>query len=328
MLLSGDVGATKTNLAVYSEDSGPRTPLLESSLPSARYASLEELVGEFLSQTSIEIDSASFGVAGPVVGGTAQITNLPWVIEERRLREAIHVDSVKLINDLEAIAYGVTLLEEEDLHTLNMGIAAPRGAMAVIAPGTGLGEAFLIWKDGRYRACPSEGGHADFGPNSDIELELFRYLHKKFGHVSFERICSGQGLPNIYEFLKENGYGFEPGWVSEQLRSADDPTPIIVSAALTSETGCELCTTAVEIFISTLAAEAGNLALKVMATGGVYLGGGIPSRILPLLQKGTFMDRFTNKGRFSKLVSGIPVQVICNPKAALMGAALHGLEKT
>jgi len=327
MLLSGDVGATKTNLAVYSEDSGPRTPILESSLPSAHYASLEELVAEFLSQAPIEIDGASFGVAGPVVGGRAQITNLPWVIEENRLRETIHIDSVKLINDLEAVAYGVTLLEKEDLHTLNEGIAAPRGAVAVIAPGTGLGEAFLIWEGERYRACPSEGGHADFGPNSNLELELLRYLRKRFGHVSFERICSGQGLPNIYDFLKENGYGEEPAWLSEQLNSADDPTPVIVNAATNNDRGCELCNAAAEIFISTLAAEAGNLALKVMATGGVYLAGGIPPRILPLLQNGAFMDRFTSKGRFSKLVSGLSVQVICNPKVALMGAALHGLEK-
>ena len=326
MLLAGDIGGTKTNLGVYSPESGPRKPLIESTFPSTRFSSLEELVSEFLSQVSIDIERASFGVAGPVVGGRARITNLPWVIEEARLQETIRVDSVTLINDLEAIAYGVTLLEGEDLHTLNEGDPVPGGTLAVIAPGTGLGEALLIWDGERYRAHPSEGGHADFGPNSDLEIDLLRYLHKKFGHVSLERICSGQGLPNVYAFLKESGYAEEQDWVAEKLSSADDPTPVIIDTALNDVRRCELCKATLEIFISALGAEAGNLALKVMATGGVYLGGGIPPRIISLLDQGAFMERFTNKGRFSELVSRIPVHVICNPKTALMGAALHGLE--
>ena len=326
LLLAGDIGGTKTNLGIYSGDGGPRKPFIESTLPSVRFASLEELVSEFLSQVSIEVKRASFGVAGPVVGGRAKITNLPWVIEEARLRETIHIDYTRLINDLEAIAYGVTLLEGEDLHTLNEGVAVHRGTLAVIAPGTGLGEAFLIWDGERYRAHPSEGGHADFGPNSDLEIDLLRYLHKKFGHVSLERICSGQGLPNVYAFLKESGYAEEQDWVAEKLRSADDPTPVIVHTALNDVRRCELCKATLEIFISALGAEAGNLALKVMATGGVYLGGGIPPRIISLLDQGAFMERFTNKGRFSELISRIPVHVICNPKTALMGAAFHGLE--
>jgi len=325
MLLAGDVGGTKTNLGIYSEDRGPRIPIIESTFPSARFSSLEELVMEFLAQVSIKIERASFGVAGPVLGGRARITNLPWVIEEARLRETVRVDSVKLMNDLEAIAYGVTLLEQVDLHTLNEGVPAERGAMAVIAPGTGLGEAFLLWDGGRYLAFPSEGGHADFGPNSDVEIELLRSLHKKYGHVSLERICSGQGLPNVYAFLRESGYAKEQDWIAEKLRSADDPTPVIVNTALEDKRRCELCSKTLAIFISTLGAEAGNLALKVMATGGVYLGGGIAPRILPLLDKGAFMESFTNKGRFSGLISRIPVHVICNPKTALMGAALHGL---
>jgi len=326
MLLAGDVGGTKTNLGIYSGDGGPRKPLIESTLPSARFASLDELVSEFLSGASIEIERASFGVAGPVVGGRARITNLPWVIEEARLRKTIGIDSVTIMNDLEAIAYGVTLVDRKDLHTLNEGTPVDRGAMAVIAPGTGLGEAFLIWEGERYRACPSEGGHADFGPNSDLEIDLLRYLRKKFGHVSLERICSGQGLPNVYAYLKESGYAEEQDWLAQKLSSAGDPTPVIVNTALSAERRCKLCSTTLEIFISALGAEAGNLALKVMATGGVYLGGGIPPRILPLLDEGVFMERFRNKGRFSELVSKIPVHVICNPKIALMGAALYGLE--
>jgi glucokinase len=325
MLLAGDVGATKTNLGIFSEDRGPRIPVIESSFPSARFSSLDELVIEFLSQVSFKIERASFGVAGPVLRGRARITNLPWVIEEGRLRETCRIQAVTLMNDLEAIAYGVTLLEQGDLQTLNEGVPDTGGAMAVIAPGTGLGEAFLVWDGERYRACPSEGGHADFGPNSGLEIELLRYLQKKYGHVSPERICSGRGLPDVYAFLKESGYAREQDWVAEKLRSAADPTPVIVNTALEDERRCELCKKTLAIFISALGAEAGNLALKVMATGGVYLGGGIPPRILPLLDKGSFFEGFTNKGRFSELVSRIPVHVILNPKTALMGAALHGL---
>lgn len=326
MLLAGDIGGTKTNLGIYSTDKGPREPLVEATFPSSQYPSLETLVSEFLSKVSIEIDRASFGVAGPVVGGQAKITNLPWVIEEDRLRGTLHLESVRLFNDLEAIAYGVTLLKGEDLHTLNEGVPIPRGTLAVIAPGTGLGEAFLMWDGERYRAYPSEGGHTDFGPNSPLEIDLLRYLHEKMGHVSYERICSGHGLPNIYAYLKESGYAEEPVWLAEQLAGTDDPTPVIVSAALDSEKPCKLCTTTLSIFVSALGAEAGNLALKVLATGGVYLGGGIPPRVIPALERGQFMESFTRKGRFSELVSRIPVHVILNPKIALIGAAFHGLE--
>lgn len=326
MLLAGDVGGTKTNVGIYSSDKGPREPLFEGTFPSGQYASLEDLVSEFLSKCSIKVDQAIFGVAGAVVGGQAKITNLPWVIEEKQFRETLNIRSVHLLNDLEAIAYGLTLLTRKDLHTLNEGTPISRGTLAVIAPGTGLGEAFLMWDGKRHRAHPSEGGHSDFGPNSMLEIGLLRYLHAKMGHVSYERICSGQGLPNIYAYLKETGHAEEQDWLAEQLSLADDPTPLIVNAALNAERKCELCHTTLEIFISALGAEAGNLALKVMATGGIYLGGGIPPRIISLLNDGSFMESFTNKGRFSELVSRIPVHVMLNPKTALIGAAFHGLE--
>ena len=326
MLLAGDIGGTKTNVGIYSPDKGPGEPLFEATFPSGQYSSLEMLVSEFLSQVSIKIDHASFGVAGPVVGGQAKITNLPWVIEEDQLIRSLHLKSVQLFNDLEAIAYGVTLLEKDDLYTLNKGVPTSRGTLAVIAPGTGLGEAFLIWEGERYVAYPSEGGHADFGPNTDLEIDLLRSFQKKFGHVSYERICSGHGLPNIYDYLNESGYAEEPPWLAEQLAATNDPTPAIVSAALDTKKSCKLCVTTLSLFISALGAEAGNLALKVMATGGVYLGGGIPPRTISLLDEGAFMGSFTNKGRFSELVSRIPVHVICNPKIALMGAALYGLD--
>jgi len=326
MLLAGDIGGTKTNVGIYSPDKGPREPLFDGTFPSGQYASLEDLVSEFLSKCSIKVDQAIFGVAGPVVGGRAKITNLPWIIEEKQFRETLNIRSVHLLNDLEAIAYGLTLLARKDLHTLNEGVSIPRGTLAVIAPGTGLGEAFLMWDGFRYKAYPSEGGHGDFGPTNPLEIELLRYLHKKMEHVSYERVCSGHGLPNIYAYLKESGYAEEPAWLAEQLATADDPTPVIVSAALDTEKPCKLCVTTLSVFVSTLGAEAGNLALKVLATGGVYLGGGIPPRIIPALETGQFMESFTNKGRFSEMVSWIPVHVICNPKIALIGAAFHGLE--
>jgi glucokinase len=326
MLLAGDIGGTKTNLGIYSIEKGPREPLIEATLPSAHYSSLEALVKEFLSQTELKVDSASFGIAGPVVKGKVKTTNLPWIIAQKKLGKELTLKSVHLINDLEAIAYGVPLLESGDLHTLNEGAAVPGGTMAVIAPGTGLGEAFLIWDGNRYRAHASEGGHADFGPTGPMEIDLLQYLCKKFKHVSYERICSGHGLPNIYAFLRDRGYAIEPAWLADQLSSADDPTPVIVNAALDTANTCELCRTTLHVFVSVLGAEAGNLALKVLATGGVYLGGGIPPRIIPALENKVFLESFTQKGRFSDLVTRIPVHVIMNPKIALIGAASHGLE--
>jgi glucokinase len=325
-LLAGDIGGTKTSLAVYATQAGPRAPLAEATFPSADYPSLETLVREFLSQIDLQVERASLGVAGPVVGGQATITNLPWVIDEQRLQDALDLAPVRLLNDLQAIANGVPFLEPTDLHTLNEGQPAHGGAIAVIAPGTGLGEAFLTWDGARYRPHPSEGGHADFAPNTPLEVDLLRYLLDRFDHVSYERVCSGLGVPNIYAFLKDSGYAAEPAWLAERLAAAEDPTPVIVNAALDGERPCELCAATLDTYVSILAAEAGNLALDVLATGGVYLGGGIPPRILPALEEGRFMESFTRKGRMSKLLARVPVHVILNPKVALLGVACHGLE--
>ena len=342
MLLAGDIGGTKTNLAVFSPKDGPRAPLAEVTFPSADYPSLEALVREFLAQVDLKVEQASFGVAGPVAAGQAKITNLPWVMEETQLREALNLSSVRLLNDLAAIAHAVPFLEPADLHTLNVGQPTPGGAIAVIAPGTGLGEAFLTWDGTCYRAHASEGGHADFAPTNPFEVELLRYLQERFEHVSYERVCSGRGLPNIYAYLKDSGYADEPVWLTEQLAAAGDPTPVIVNAALRqpfdgaqdeaqdaaldSERPCELCVATLNAFVSILGAEAGNLALKVLASGGVYLGGGIPPRILPALEQKPFREAFRHKGRMSDLLVRVPVHVILNPKVALLGAACHGLE--
>ncbi|MFB0537013.1 MAG: glucokinase [Anaerolineae bacterium] len=334
MLLAGDIGGTKTNLAVFSPEDGPRAPLAEATFPSANYPSLEALVREFLSQVALKVDRASFGVAGPVAAGRTTVTNLPWVMDETQLRETLNLSSVRLLNDLNAIAHAVPFLEPADLHTLNVGQPTSGGAIAVIAPGTGLGEAFLTWDGSRYRPHASEGGHSDFAPTNLFEVELLRYLQDRFEHVSYERVCSGRGLPNIYAYLKDSGYADEPAWLTEQLAEADDPTPVIVNAALRpaqdaaldSEKPCALCVAALNAFVSILGAEAGNLALKVLASGGVYLGGGIPPRILPALEQERFMKAFRHKGRMSDLLARMPVHVILNPKVAVLGAACHGLE--
>lgn len=324
-MLAGDIGGTKTNLAIFTSGSGLRAPLAEATFPSGDYPSLEVLVLEFFSRVRIKVDHASFGVAGPVVNGQAKITNLPWVMDEAKLADTLGLSSVHLLNDLLAFAYAVPFLSEKGLYVLNKGRAVSGGAIAVVAPGTGLGEAYLIWDGTRYRAYPSEGGHADFAPSNALETGLLRYLLDRFEHVSYERVCSGSGLVNIYAYLKERGYAHEPDWLAEQLMVAHDHAPVIVKAALDGERPCALCRATLNTFISILGAEAGNMALKVMASGGVYLGGGIPPRILSALQRGPFMEAFGRKGRMSKLIQDIPVRVILDPKAALLGAACHAM---
>ena len=326
MLLAGDIGGTKTALAIFSPDKGPHAPLAEETFPSARYPSLEALAGEFLAQTDLPVDRASFGVSGPVAGGEAAVTNLPWKMDEAFLGKALGLRSVRLLNDLEAIASAAPFLGSDDLHTLNAGEPDPEGALAVIAPGTGLGEAFLTRDGSGYRAHSSEGGHADFAPTGELELGLLGHLLDRFGHVSYERVCSGRGLPNIYGYLKEIGHAEEPSWLAGKLAAAEDPTPIIVETASDPEAPCELCVAALDVFVSVLGAQAGNLALTVMATGGVFLGGGILPRILPFLERDRFAEAFGRKGRFSELLGRVPVHVILNPKVALVGAARRGLE--
>lgn len=327
MLLAGDIGGTKTNLAIYSPDQGPRTPLVEATFPSDEYPSLQAIAQEFLSRTQYQIKWASFGVAGPVVDGHVKTTNLPWEMDEAELRQALKLERVFLLNDLESVANAIPRLELEDIYTLNQGHRVEHGAIAVIAPGTGLGEGFLTWDGAHYRAYPSEGGHTDFGPSNETEIELLRYLMKRYEHVSYEWVCSGMGIPNIYAFFKDSGYATEPDWLREKLEAADDPTPIIVNAALQDDKGCELCEATLNTFVSVLGAEAGNLALKLLATGGVYLGGGIPPRILPALRDGRFMKAYLRKGRFANLLERMPVHVILNAKAGLLGAAGYGLEQ-
>lgn len=324
MLLAGDIGGTKTNLAIFSSVDELRTPVHEGTFPSAQYPSLELLVRDFLAQGDYQIQSACFGVAGPVIAGKAKITNLPWVMEEAVLQQELGIPSICLLNDLVATASGVPLLQAADLHTLNVGSPVQHGTLAVIAPGTGLGEAFLTWNGRHYETSPSEGGHVDFGPTSPLEIELLRYMLTHFDHVSYELVCSGMGLPNIYGYFRDIALIDEPEQLAQQIARLEDPTPLIVRCALDSKIPSARCVATLETFTSILGAETGNLMLKVMATGGVYIGGGIPPRILPFLDSERFTRAFRHKGRFSDMLAGIPVHVITNPRLALLGAAYHG----
>jgi glucokinase len=327
MLIAGDIGGTKTNLGLYSREAGPRAPLHEETFSNAGYSGLTEIVTKFLARAGMTADHAVFGIAGPVLNKEAAATNVPWVIRTEELTRTLRVRSARLLNDLEAMAWGVPLLQKGDLLMLHEGKAATGGALGIIAPGTGLGEAFLTREGESYRAHSTEGGHADFAPTNDLEIGLLQYLLRRYPHVSYERVCSGLGIPNVYEYLKEVRFAAENNRVSEKLARTVDQTPIIIEAALDPVSPCRLCRETIDLFVSILGAEAGNLALKVMATGGIYLGGGIPIRLANILDSGPFMEAFLHKGRFSHLMERIPVHVILNPKVALIGAAACGLNE-
>lgn len=325
-LLAGDVGGTKTNLAIFGRHDDPMEPLAEGSFPSNQYSNLDSIIREFLAEQQIQVEAACIGIAGPVMDGKVEVTNLPWVVDKLEMAINLQLDAVELINDLQAIAQSIPILREKDLVTIKAGAPADRGAIGVIAPGTGLGEAFLTWNGNSYSAHPSEGGHTDFAPRTPLEIEMLEYLLHKYVRVSYERVCSGIGIPNIYAFLRDHEHAEEPNWLKGKLAGAEDPTPIIMEIALSEKRTCKLCESTLEIFVSILGAEAGNLALKVMATGGIYLAGGIPPNILPALKEPYFTQSFTDKGRHSDLMANIPVHAILNPKAALFGAANYGMK--
>jgi glucokinase len=327
MLLAGDIGGTKTDLAVYTRERGPRAPIAQKRFPSRDYPGLEAIAREFLAGADLPVTRACFAVSGPVVGGSAALANLPWVVQEAALRAGLRLESVSLLNDVEAPATAVPHLRPSGLHTLRAGTPVPGGAIAVIAPGTGLGEAFLTWDGTRYRAHPSEGSHTNFGPASPRETELLRFLQTRWGRVSYERACAGQSMPDLYDFLKVEGRVPESRAVAAQLSATQDRTPAIMAAALDPWEPDPLCKEALDLYVSLMGAEAGNLALTVLATGGVYLAGGIPQRILPRAtgEWQLFLSAFEAKGRLAPLLSRVPVHVIAEP-VALLGAALHGLE--
>ena len=323
LLLAGDIGGTKTVLALYDPDHGPHSPVAQATFPSGGYASLEDVVAVFLSDGDVTIRRASFGIAGPVANGRIQATNLPWMVDEQTFSTWLGAP-VRLLNDLAAIAHALPNLRPQDVETINPGAPSPQAPLGVIAPGTGLGEAFVLWIGGAYRPFASEGGHADFAPNTTLESELLAYMRLRQGHVSYEQVCSGRGLPNLYAFVRNSGSHEEPGWLAAELAAAPDPTRVIVRAGV--EAQAEICVATLELFRDILAAEASNLALRVLACGGIYLGGGLPPFFLRLLNSYALAGQLTNMAGFAYFATRTPVHVIRNPEAALVGAACHGLE--
>ncbi len=318
MILAGDIGGTNARLALFESDRGKLKEIVGETFPSRHYKTLEEIVAKFVSNHPARIERACFGIAGPVRDGRSETPNLAWVIDARQLATAAGVPTLRLINDLEANAFGVATLSEKDFSVLNPGASDAAGNQAVISAGTGLGEAGLYWDGKFHRAFASEGGHCDFAPRDDIEGELAKWLHQQFGHASWERVLSGPGLFNIYKFLRDTGRGKEAPWFAEETAHAD-ASAVISRAAM--ENRSELCVTALDMFVSFYAAEAGNLALKIMALGGVFLGGGIAPKIASKLKQPAFMKSFCAKGRMSAMLEGIPINIILNDLTALQGAA-------
>jgi len=317
MILAGDIGATNARLAYFQPQNGHLKLVSERVFPSQEHSELGEIVSQFMDDSGTRPEAACFGIAGPVRNGRVEASNLPWVIEQSRLANQLRLPTL-LINDLEANAWGIGGLAPSDLVPLNRGSQTPVGNQAVIAPGTGLGEAGLFWDGSRHHVFACEGGHADFAPQGDLQIELLRFLEQRFGHVSYERILSGPGLVNVYEFLRQA----ESGKESQELASAmkqGDPAAAISRAALDGTDA--LAEKTLDLWIKVFGAEASNLALKAMATGGLFLAGGISPKILPKLQGPSFMQSFLDKGRMRSLVEAMPVQVIMNEKAGLLGAA-------
>jgi glucokinase len=318
-LLAGDIGGTSTRIALFEASAGRITLLVGERYASREASGLDAIVRRFRTAHGTPIAQACFGVAGPVVSGRVEAPNLAWDVDSRALARELGLPRVSLINDLEANAHGIFELAPADFVVLNAGAPGAAGNIAVISAGTGLGEAGMYW-DGRHHhpfAC--EGGHSTFAPNTDVEVELLTHLRKKLdGHVSWERVVSGPGLVNVYEFLRDSGRGTEPEWLRQALATGDAPA-VISRAAL--EGTSDLCAQALDLFVAAYGAEAGNLALKTMATGGVYVGGGIAPKILPRLQAPAFIEAFAAKGRLRGLLERVPVRVIANEHTALLGAA-------
>lgn len=336
LVLVGDAGGTKTRLALYqapaptrraaSERTQTSVRLIEpATFPSASFTTLEAIAAKYLRDTGARPARALFGVAGPVVRGRAEITNLPWRLAESTLRRELHVRSVRLLNDLVVMAWAIPGLRPRDTRVINRGVPVRGGAIAVVAPGTGLGEAYLTWDGTQYRAYASEGGHSDFAPPSPLAADLLTFVRRTREHVSIEWVCSGTGIPHLYAFLKARGETPEPAWFAQQIAAAADPAPVIFNAALDPSRPCAIATATLDLFVELLGAEAGNLAVKVLATGGVYLSGGIPPRIAPALADGRFMAAFTRKGRLADLLARIPVRLVTYPDLALLGAVRAAL---
>jgi glucokinase len=322
MILAGDVGGTKVHLALYSFDHGQLVHVRDERYPANEFSGLQEIVQRFLAESSNpEITAACFGVPGPVRGGRLRLTNLPWTLDSRELSAGLNITHLFLINDLEANGYGIPELTPDQIFTLNEGDPSAVGNRALVSAGTGLGEGVLVWNGKTHIPMASEGGHCDFAARNPLEIELLSWLMEKYsGRVSFERVVSGPGLTNVYTFLRDQKHMEEPAWL-RQLMEAEDPNAVIGEVG--EEGKSELCAKSLEMFAASYGAEAGNMVLKVLAAGGMYLGGGIAPKMLKTMRGGAFMQAFTDKGRLSEVLIHTPVRIILESRAALMGAAAY-----
>jgi glucokinase len=320
MILAGDIGATHARLAAFETEGNRLQCAVEKVYPSKEHKGLAEIVADFTRTEGIPAQSACFGVAGPVRGGRSKISNLPWIIDSRELATQLKLRTVGLINDLEAFAYGIDALESKDFVTLSEGSGDAEGNTAVVSAGTGLGEAGLYWDGYRHHPFACEGGHTEFAPKNDMEIELLQYLMKKYEnqHVSYERILSGPGIKNIYDFLRDTSKEDEPAWLRDELAQAPDAPALISQLALANKAA--ICERTLSVFVSVFGSEAGNCALKFMSTGGVFVAG-IAGKIVSKMKEETFMDAFLSKGRMKTLLQEIPVKIVLNDDSGLIGAA-------
>jgi glucokinase len=321
-IVAGDIGGTKTHLALIDQKN-PRLILKQKKYPSKDFENLEEILLDFLQGESL-VQTACFGIAGPIENGKCHATNLPWIIDSKAISKRLNISQVHLINDLEANAWGISWLKDDELVTLNEGIKEITGNQALIAAGTGLGEAGFFWNGREHFPFACEGGHCDFGPMDQEQLELWRFLKAQYDHVSYERILSGPGLVSLYQFFVQTGKEKECEMTKKAMQ-IDNPSKVITEKALKKE--CKACMRALDMFVFIYGGEAGNLALKFLAFGGLFIGGGIAPKIVDVMKNGLFLKGFLSKGRFSKLLSQIPIKLILNENTALLGASRYATEK-
>jgi len=323
MILSGEIGATRTRLAAFDTEGNNLKRVAETAYKSQEHGGLPEIIKAFIRTEGIPVHSACFGVAGPVKRGRSKISNLPWTIDARELAGQLKLNTVGLLNDLEAYAYGIDGLGSRDFVTLNEGSEEEEGNRAVISARTGLGMAGLYWDGFRHHPFACEGGHTDFAPRNTLELELLTYLQRKYGRISCERVLSGPGIKNIYDFLRDTGKAEEPQWLKEQMAAAPDPPALISQLAL--EGKATICDQTLSIFVSIYGAETGNCALNFLSTAGIFIGGSIAAKIVPKMKDPAFLESFLDKGRMRPLLEDMPVKIVLNDDAGIIGAARHTL---
>jgi len=322
-VIAADIGGTKTNLGRFVSDGGKMLLKEEATYPSSDYGSFSEIVKDFIKKHSLELpDVLSIGVAGPVLQGKCKMTNLSWYLDVEQLQEELGIARVELINDLEATSYGLAEINEGYLATIYEGNPNIGGNVAVLAPGTGLGEAGLFWDGEALRPFPTEGGHSEFSPRNSLEIEFYEYLSSMYDIVSWETVVSGPGILDMYRFLRDVKKHPEPAWLTQKFEDDDDPSSVISHAAMRELD--PTCSRTMELFVNFMAREATNLALKLKATGGILLGGGIPPKIFSLMNKDKFHRSFIVSDKMEDLLKDIPIYLILNSKTALLGAAYYG----